>query len=465
MNTRKQKITAKSITAFVLALVMALSCAYALPTQTSVQAATTQTLTTKQVKITASSVNVRKGAGTSYSKITSVKKGKIYTYTTTKKVGSVTWYKINYSGTKYGWICGTYASVVKNPTTTITTTTTTSTPTTTTTAKTTTTTAATIATQQEPPYKKLSGAQAYAVPIITNYYYSGCELYSYSFQGKRIVWDDYLYDNAKRPILGTYSSENTDYYAILHTDGTVKYLSVDNCIKTYNGTKKYVNASTLNMRNKASTNGKVVKKLTRNAVVFVQSSSKGWSKIIYNGTTGYVMSKYLSSNAVKSYGFKTKGSVSSSRQKYANKYMGYIPTKIWNRFVDKGWTLRITTEDIRKVYYPEIKSSLAGLTMFDERMIVIGYSEKRIRRALLHEMGHFVDSELGFPSFTDEFEAIYNSEKNKAKFKDQVDKHCTSTSTEYFAEAFLQYLIYPSNLKKNAPKTYAFIKKCISDFK
>ena len=510
MNTKKVKSPVKSIIAIALALILSLSCAYLLPVDLKTSAATSQATTSaKQVKITGSSVNVRKGAGTSYGVITSVKRGNIYTYTATQKVSSVTWYKIVYSGTKTGWISGSYATVVKTATTTVTTTTTavptttttttttspttiatsvsttetettTTTPTessttestTTTTQKSTTTTTTTTTTasvQDESPHKKMTGAQAYAITLEYDNinYYDCCCLYKYVSKYKCLSCIDYLDSNEKYPILGTYTSDDgTEYYAIKYTDGTVRYIEKDSCLKVYNGTKKYVNASTLNMRNKASTKGSVVKKLSRNAVVYVQNTSNGWSKVVSNGTTGYVMSKYLSSNAVKSYGFKTKGSVSSSRQKYANKYMSYIPTKIWNRFIDKGWTLRITTEDIKKVYAPNhsVSGTFAGLTIYGDNMIVVGYSEKRIRRALLHEMGHFVDAELGYISLGDEFKAIYTAEKNKANFKDQVDKHCVSSSHEYFAEAFNQYLQYPSNLKKNAPKTYAFIKKCIANF-
>ena len=64
------------------------------------------------LKITASSLNVRKGAGTGYGIITSVKKGNTYTYTATKKVGGVTWYKIKVSNSVSGWVSGKYISVV-----------------------------------------------------------------------------------------------------------------------------------------------------------------------------------------------------------------------------------------------------------------------------------------------------------------------------------------------------------------
>ena len=61
--------------------------------------------------ITGSTVNVRKGAGTSYAKVTTVKKGATYTYSSTKKVGNYTWYYIKVSSSKSGWIRGDYVKL------------------------------------------------------------------------------------------------------------------------------------------------------------------------------------------------------------------------------------------------------------------------------------------------------------------------------------------------------------------
>ena len=91
------------------------------PTTTTTKPATTTTTAAAQkVTITGSTVNVRKGAGTSYAKVTTVKKGATYTYTETKTVSGVVWYHIS-----SGWISGDYAKVTGTATTTKATTTTT----------------------------------------------------------------------------------------------------------------------------------------------------------------------------------------------------------------------------------------------------------------------------------------------------------------------------------------------------
>ena len=63
--------------------------------------------------MTGSSVNLRKGAGTSYSTITSVKKGKSFPYLDTKSVSGVDWYQIQYNSSTKAWITSQYSKLVK----------------------------------------------------------------------------------------------------------------------------------------------------------------------------------------------------------------------------------------------------------------------------------------------------------------------------------------------------------------
>lgn len=101
------------------------------------------------VTVTASTVVVRKGAGTSYGKIATVKKGRVFDYISEKKdKKGTTWYQIQYSSSVKAWITGKYTkkSIYVAPTTTAKKTTTTSASTTTSTAASTTTQKATTTT-------------------------------------------------------------------------------------------------------------------------------------------------------------------------------------------------------------------------------------------------------------------------------------------------------------------------------
>lgn len=117
---------------------------------------------------------------------------------------------------------------------------------------------------------------------------------------------------------------------------------------------KYVSAETLNMRETANNNAKLINQLKVNTKVTVLETEGTWSKIKVNGKTGYVASKYLSDKKVDvtsrseeiSRGSENKSNNTESTQKaennaksteatnsssasgnnivaYAKKYMGY----------------------------------------------------------------------------------------------------------------------------------------------
>lgn len=80
-------------------------------TPTAPTTSTTPTISTKSITINAESLNVRGGAGTTYEKVGSVKKGEKYTLLETKTGTDGVWYKIKLSTGKEGWISSQYAKV------------------------------------------------------------------------------------------------------------------------------------------------------------------------------------------------------------------------------------------------------------------------------------------------------------------------------------------------------------------
>ena len=90
------------------------------------------------------------------------------------------------------------------------------------------------------------------------------------------------------------------------------------------------------------------------------------------------------------------------------------------------------------------------------------YNSKRIyvskAAAALHEVGHFLDSALGFPS---EHERLYLIEAQNSGLRD----YAKTNSQEYFADFFTCFIRYRGNkrvmeaLKQNAPQTYRYMKQ------
>ena len=104
-----------------------------------------------------------------------------------------------------------------------------------------------------------------------------------------------------------YLGESGSWIKVKHSSKTGyvygKYVGKDTSSTT---TTKYVNASSLNVRSGASTSYSVIGSLSKGSKVEVISTSNGWSKIKYNGQTGYVSSKYLSSSTPESSTTTTK---------------------------------------------------------------------------------------------------------------------------------------------------------------
>lgn len=86
--------------------------------------------------------------------------------------------------------------------------------------------------------------------------------------------------------------------------------------RTYAATKTgYATVDDLNMRKKASSSSKIIKKFKRGNSMKVVSTKGNWYKVTSSGKTGYVYKKYVSYSKVK----KVTGSAIAT---YAKKFVG-----------------------------------------------------------------------------------------------------------------------------------------------
>lgn len=105
--------------------------------------------------------------------------------------------------------------------------------------------------------------------------------------------------------------------------------------------------------------------------------------------------------------------------------------------------------------------AIGGYTDWDSRIIFIKKQTKYkdTLDIFVHELGHCFDFEYGLVSYSNFFDDIYELYKDSfnEQYTNSPDGYSTSSTTEFFAECFNEYLLYPEHLKKTAPQAYNFV--------
>ena len=240
--------------------------------------------------VTASSLNFRTGPSTSYSIINVLMNGQKVEYIST----SGSWLKVKYNGVT-GYVHGDY--VTKGTTD-----------------------------------NSTTGTTKYVSASVGLNVRSGAGT-SYSKLGK-------LEYKEKVTVLSTsngWSKINyngkTGYVDSSYLKSTLQDSTNDNTNNETTGTTKYVNTTSgLNVRSGAGTSYSKLGKLEYKEKVTVLSTSNGWSKINYNGKTGYVDSSYLQSTVPGSNGNNANNNNNTVSTK-ANEVIAYAKTLLGKPYV------------------------------------------------------------------------------------------------------------------------------------
>ena len=240
--------------------------------------------------VTASSLNFRTGPSTSYSIINVLMNGQKVEYIST----SGSWLKVKYNGVT-GYVHGDY--VTKGTTD-----------------------------------NSTTGTTKYVSASVGLNVRSGAGT-SYSKLGK-------LEYKEKVTVLSTsngWSKINyngkTGYVDSSYLKSTVPGSTNDNTNNETTGTTKYVNTTSgLNVRSGAGTSYSKLGKLEYKEKVTVLSTSNGWSKINYNGKTGYVDSSYLQNTVPGSNGNNANNNNNTVSTK-ANEVIAYAKTLLGKPYV------------------------------------------------------------------------------------------------------------------------------------
>ena len=158
------------------------------------------------------------------------------------------------------------------------------------------------------------------------------------------------------------------------------------------------------------------------------------------------------------------GNINRKSIEKAKHYYQAIPWQIRKQFAEDGWKLVITDKDISSVYYNgPIKGELAGLTDTNTKSIYIHEKRHHIRKAFLHEFGHYLDYQNDFISGSDKLRTYFQREKSVFDRKWKPDTHAMSNAAEFFAESFQQFVLDPKTCKTHQPLTYRFIAQLMKE--
>lgn len=146
-------------------------------------------------------------------------------------------------------------------------------------------------------------------------------------------------------------------------------------------------------------------------------------------------------------------------------YVASLANDIWNtqvpddikvKFVNSGWKIVISDQSLKNRF--GYGSSIAGVTYFNEHTIYLDNRKVCPSRALIHEIGHYIDYTNNWPSMTKEFADIFESEKRSFIDCTSVgDGHETSSVEEYFASVWQNALVNRERCRQQVPKSYEFV--------
>lgn len=129
-----------------------------------------------------------------------------------------------------------------------------------------------------------------------------------------------------------------------------------------------------------------------------------------------------------------------------------VPEPILRLFQENGWTFAVDVRYLRELG-DTYHRSMAGATEPAKRLVTVASPS-----AVIHELGHFLDYTLGYPSA----EGLYD-EAESAVF---LRKYALTGEREYFAEYFAYYIKSMGNESKRnmmerlTPETYRWFASC-----
>lgn len=134
-----------------------------------------------------------------------------------------------------------------------------------------------------------------------------------------------------------------------------------------------------------------------------------------------------------------------------NQELAKAPANVLQAFTNSGWSFHVTPMNIDAVYFGGQYGSVIGVTVYEENAIYLEDRWDAVQEAALHELGHFVDSYLGYPSDT---LSIYDAEAASYCSYFGVDFYWDRMG--FYADSFWKYVTTPDDLKVCVPQMYGY---------
>ena len=130
------------------------------------------------------------------------------------------------------------------------------------------------------------------------------------------------------------------------------------------------------------------------------------------------------------------------------------------RIINSDWTIVVSDS---KPFESTNMLVAAGITYSAKGVIwvVSDFDEK----VFIHEAGHVLDTYLGNPSLQKEFTELYERywETYREYETEKINKHSVSSSSEFFAMMFTEYMLHPEYVKQQASDIYLFFEHTIEN--
>lgn len=138
-------------------------------------------------------------------------------------------------------------------------------------------------------------------------------------------------------------------------------------------------------------------------------------------------------------------------------YWNRIPYAVRTAFYSDGWDLYLLEGEDAIENRFGYDFSVCGITVIESKAIYVETGEKKIRRALIHEAGHFWDWYCGGISETESWIDAYFSDRYTFDEQEKIDNHCISSPVEFYAEIFAQGILHQDTCAASAPNAYHLI--------